>query len=302
MKMENKIQYLPLNLKGRDFIIGDLHGMTELLEALLKEVKFNPECDRLFSVGDLIDRGLDSPAALSYLEKPWFYAVLGNHEEMLLDYLLPRNLQKYDLSNDRGEDHSFLANGGEDWYPKNPVSEEIKKKMLDLPLMFVVGKDTPSRYHIVHASLVKQKNDEPPFVSIFLDQEIDSGLPWWKTRYISGFEDFGLVRDGLLWDRTLYYEKTLIFKKSLTIKNLFGILDNHSPVYVGHSPVEDPLILGNHHFIDTGAYKYSDKNSGLTIVEAGKHMTLTAGYVYEEVKIRQRVFKYFGTNHEVVEG
>lgn len=72
------------NRDGRDFVIGDLHGMLDLLEATLNARGFDPRCDRLFSVGDLIDRGTDSPGASRLLEKPWFHAVRGNHEDMLI--------------------------------------------------------------------------------------------------------------------------------------------------------------------------------------------------------------------------
>ena len=53
----NQIQRFPKNESGRDFVIGDLHGMTEFLFKLLDYVCFDPAKDRLFSVGDLIDRG-----------------------------------------------------------------------------------------------------------------------------------------------------------------------------------------------------------------------------------------------------
>ena len=80
------IRTLPSNDQGRDYVVGDLHGCRQLLDQLLEFVDFSPENDRLFSVGDLIDRGSDSLGCLALLEKPWFYAVRGNHEEMLLDF------------------------------------------------------------------------------------------------------------------------------------------------------------------------------------------------------------------------
>ena len=83
-----KIIRLPENRSGRDFILGDLHGTTILLRALMEHVVFDPGKDRLFSVGDLIDKGKDSPGGLALLRQPWFHAVKGNHEEMMLDYLL----------------------------------------------------------------------------------------------------------------------------------------------------------------------------------------------------------------------
>ena len=79
------IKTLPPNVDGRDFVIGDLHGCYDEVEQLLSFVNFNTTFDRLFSTGDLIDRGPKSIECLSLLRKPWFYAILGNHEELALN-------------------------------------------------------------------------------------------------------------------------------------------------------------------------------------------------------------------------
>lgn len=79
---------VPINNKGHDFVVGDIHGHYSLLKAELKRVGFNPSKDRLFSVGDIIDRGPKSEACLDLLDKPWFFMVLGNHEQMMIDAVL----------------------------------------------------------------------------------------------------------------------------------------------------------------------------------------------------------------------
>ena len=73
--------------KGRDLVVGDLHGHRSLLEQELDRLGFDPSCDRVLSVGDLIDRGPESFETLSLIDEPWFHAVLGNHELMLLNFL-----------------------------------------------------------------------------------------------------------------------------------------------------------------------------------------------------------------------
>ncbi|MDN3521409.1 metallophosphoesterase [Halomonas ramblicola] len=75
------------NHSGRDFFVGDLHGQWHRFEAALARVDFDPGHDRLFSVGDLIDRGDDSLACLNLALKPWFFGVRGNHELLALDAL-----------------------------------------------------------------------------------------------------------------------------------------------------------------------------------------------------------------------
>jgi len=79
--MSDMIQRIGPNLRGRDIAVGDIHGHFLRLETALARIDFDPQRDRLFSVGDLVDRGPDSIAALDWLAKPWFHAVLGNHED-----------------------------------------------------------------------------------------------------------------------------------------------------------------------------------------------------------------------------
>jgi len=74
------------NARGRDLAVGDVHGHFSRLRAALDAVAFDARVDRLFSVGDLVDRGPESEQVLDWLAQPWFHAVLGNHEEMAVRY------------------------------------------------------------------------------------------------------------------------------------------------------------------------------------------------------------------------
>ncbi|MCG8504996.1 MAG: metallophosphoesterase [Sphingomonadales bacterium] len=73
------------NDKGRDFVCGDLHGMFDALTVAMHRVGFDTERDRMFSVGDIVDRGPDSARCLELVNEPWFHAVRGNHEELMID-------------------------------------------------------------------------------------------------------------------------------------------------------------------------------------------------------------------------
>lgn len=77
----------PINTAGRDLIVGDIHGCFDRLRAHLDQLAFAPDKDRLFSVGDLVDRGPQSEQALEWLAAPWFHAVRGNHEQMAIDHV-----------------------------------------------------------------------------------------------------------------------------------------------------------------------------------------------------------------------
>ena len=290
MNQNNKIIRLPANKTGRDFVLGDLHGTTDLLRALMEHLAFDPEKDRLFSVGDLIDRGEDSPGGLALLLEPWFHAVIGNHEDMMMDYLLPRARQKYPMeSSDGNPDHAFLFNGGEAWFGDYRMSAEVKDRMESLPLLIVVGEGT-ERFHVVHADLVRNLLDpvggtaslpletagsaptgsgvlDRPEVLFFTNADIDEGLPWEETRYIPGFDAFGTVVDSLTWDRSLVHAINLR-KRGLQVEGLALETPGLSPTYCGHTPLRKPLIAASHRFIDTGGYMRKSLESGLSMTEA----------------------------------
>lgn len=73
------------NVIGNDYVVGDIHGCFSKLQECLHEIGFFPTTDRLFSVGDLVDRGPESEDCAEWLAKPWFHAIRGNHEQMAID-------------------------------------------------------------------------------------------------------------------------------------------------------------------------------------------------------------------------
>lgn len=64
------------------FAIGDVQGCYRSLQKLLKKVKFDPDKDRLWFAGDLINRGPESLRTLHFIRSLGKSAltVLGNHD------------------------------------------------------------------------------------------------------------------------------------------------------------------------------------------------------------------------------
>lgn len=68
------------------YAVGDLQGCLEPLKCLLKQVAFDPAQDKLWLVGDLVNRGPQSLETLRFLYsiRESLVCVLGNHDLHLL--------------------------------------------------------------------------------------------------------------------------------------------------------------------------------------------------------------------------
>jgi len=114
------------NLTGKDYFVGDIHGELALLMRALQRCRFDFDKDRLFSVGDMIDRGPQSLKTLELLNEKWFFAVLGNHEAMLL----------------AEDDHAFTAlhkrTGGEWFYDLKSEQQAACKALINRQCSYVL--------------------------------------------------------------------------------------------------------------------------------------------------------------------
>jgi serine/threonine protein phosphatase 1 len=254
--------HLEHNSKGHDYIVGDIHGMFFELQNLLNYVKFNEHNDRLFSVGDIIDRGPYSLKCLELINKPWFFITKGNHEDMMIQSLIHHDNSYMDC---------WLNNGGH-WI--NDINSNSQKQLIadltiklnSLPLIISVGNDI-NRFNICHADLTQYNHyhDIIPISNYSIDN--------WQ------FNDDDEY--NMLWSRTIFNEYDL-FKSNKLKYHSYDL----SLTYVGHTPHFNhiPIQIEKHIYIDTGAsmmnhhnYKYKS-NSRLTIVSPTKQQFFTLDY------------------------
>ena len=84
------------------YVVGDIQGCYDPLMRLLDQVKFDPSNDKLFCVGDLVNRGPKSLKVLRFLKSinNQCVTVLGNHDIHLLAMIYgirkPRNSDTLD--------------------------------------------------------------------------------------------------------------------------------------------------------------------------------------------------------------
>ncbi len=75
-------------MSGRLIAIGDIHGCTEALDAILAAIDLQA-ADTLVTLGDYVDRGPDSKGVVDRLialkSQCNLVPLFGNHEEMMLD-------------------------------------------------------------------------------------------------------------------------------------------------------------------------------------------------------------------------
>lgn len=159
-----------LTMPERTFVIGDIHGCAATLRRLVEDVLRPLGQDRIYLLGDLIDRGPDSKGVLDFIfelrERGLSVnSVRGNHEEMLLH---------------AGEDHYYqelwLSNGGlatlESFQADGPgdIPHLYRSFLESLPLYILLD-----NFVIVHAGL----NFDPP--TPFADT---SAMLWTRSSFV----------------------------------------------------------------------------------------------------------------------
>jgi serine/threonine protein phosphatase 1 len=208
------IRYVAMNRKGRDYAVGDIHAAYDVVLRAMDAVKFDPSCDRIFSVGDLIDRGPGSHRTVRFLSHDWVHAVRGNHEDMLLTIYAD------------GEPHPAVleyatSRNGFDWWRDTPdsVRADVLAAVRKLPIA------------------IELETGRGPVG--FVHADVPFGLSWqaFLERVKAGDEK---LINKALWSRD-----------RINDMDESGV-DGIGRVFVGHTPLRKNLRIGNVYCIDTG--------------------------------------------------
>jgi len=169
-----------------DYAIGDLQGCLQPFLGLLRQIDFQPDTDRVWLVGDLINRGPESLETLRQVKAlgPSARVVLGNHDLFFLAVAAGA---------------STKVSSGDTIAPilEAPDADELIDWLRHQPLVFVDAK-----YAMVHAGLLPQWSIEQ---ALALSREIELELQSanWREflRHLFGNRPDGWRADLTGWDR-----------------------------------------------------------------------------------------------------
>jgi serine/threonine protein phosphatase 1 len=208
----------------RLYVIGDIHGRSDLLDRLVGEIArdldANPVGTALtVTLGDYIDRGADSRGVLDRLARNPFPTALaalkGNHETYLTGFLTDpsiagewRRLGGLETLHSYGVPVAGLMMGRD--YAE--ASARLRAVLPPDHLAFVQSLRTSlsvGNYFLCHAGV------RP---GVPLDRQAEEDLLWIRGEFLSSRSDFGKI------------------------------------VVHGHTPAESPEVLPNRINVDTGAF------------------------------------------------
>ena len=184
------------NRAGRDIAVGDIHGCFSHLSRALNSIGFKPTVDRLFSVGDLVDRGPQSAQVLGWLQKPWFYAVCGNHDLMALSAALGA-----------ASDVDYLLSWGA-WIERLPKHDQLRLRAALAALPMALEIET-------RGGLVGLVHADCPFDDWHEMQK----LSWSKSG-----------RSGRLVDSCLWLSERYARRSEAPVKNVRAVVHGHTVV------------------------------------------------------------------------
>lgn len=271
--MQKLVKQLNKNFKGRDFVVGDLHGCFNQLSQLLAHVNFSTATDRLISVGDLIDRGPNSLDCLRLLQEPWFHAVIGNHEDMAIKTIVEGNSVWKGVWDNNGGKFFTRAASPTDIEALDEIEFLVKEFVANLPVLITVPMVDGRKFHVLHAELHSEVE--------LTDAELDSD----KIVRDVGISSESMDGPAILWGRSVFMtlmgkeptEQTRERMKRDAMVHRFHdwmLTDMLSDIFVGHTPMKQPTKAWKMINIDTHGFA-NRVGTGITLAEpaSGKFWT-----------------------------
>ena len=213
-------------MKGKTYVIGDIHGGLKALIQVLERAKISKE-DTLIFLGDFVDGWSESPAVLDFLialEKSHnCIFIKGNHDDLVLQWLTGN---KVDFNEQLWFQHGGKATA--------LAYEKISTSEKETHITFL---KSLQNYHIdaqnrlfIHAGFTNLKG---------VEHEYFKPLFYW---------------DRTLWEMVLALDSKIDSNSSIYPKRL----QLYSEIFIGHTPVTQigktiPVHFSGVWNVDTGA-------------------------------------------------
>ena len=191
------------------YVFSDVHGHFGTLDRLLERVSPSSD-DRIFMLGDMIDRGPDPISVVRCChDLPNTTVLMGNHEDLMLSYYADPDSSMAQIN--------WEINGAwptQEGLAKLPVDErvELARWLFTLPL-YAQTEVGGRRYLLVHAGIDPQRIDRSD-IEVWDEQAVDRVI---ANQY----------RDDLMWIREDFWGYPT------------GLVDEHGEgpiVIAGHTP------------------------------------------------------------------
>lgn len=218
---------IALEQSRRHFVFGDIHGRYTTFQRLLDLINYDTSTDVIYSVGDMIDRGPDSVPVVEFFQQPHCHAILGNHEQMVLNaadwkavWMDPWTGGPTTLASLEKHGHNVK------W---------LARICAGLPVCLDVGDDTQSgAFRLIHA---------------------ESPLEWSEEKllnYLTHTTRLEAAEGRLLWGRS-DIERVIDSIAASADSDVVSVAQHRSAraVFCGHTPVSDVVNAFNVNWIDT---------------------------------------------------
>lgn len=214
----------------RLFFVGDIHGAFDLYQKGCKDLGITDE-DVVISLGDLIDRGPKNfKSAMEFISKENRYAIMGNHEDMMVKGLLEGCRQNYECWMFNGGAETWEELGGEE------ASIALASLLKDLPIILEVeykGKTVGC----IHGGIPEHYFKGMDWEEITIKSVANKRMP-----------------HQLIWDRSVIDIAKTQLQQGSNPEEHIGRIEGVDYVLHGHTPVKEPFIIHNRIYIDTGGF------------------------------------------------
>lgn len=184
-----------------DFVMADIHGAYRAYLQVMERSGFNPQRDRLFQLGDVVDKGYESYEVIEALcQLPNLVSVRGNHDQYFLEFLLGITPHKIHMKDMLKTIKSYEKYMGKITFWDKDLIKRVPKHHLEL-LKNQVAYYVDNNRLFIHAGI------EPEYP-------------------ISNQTQGTLQRDREFWKETMRCSGGLI-----------TTIDGFEEIYIGHTPV-----------------------------------------------------------------